>query len=191
MTSTTYPNWFDVTARKNFERHLLPLAGRPGLRFLQLGAFTGDASVWMLENVLAGRNSFLIDVDTWQGSDEAMHDQFDWVDVHHAYHEKVAGRASTFRCTSAEFFADQCGEDAAFDFVYVDADHTPYGVLRDGMNAYEVLKVGGLLAFDDLNWVDPITHVGPAVAIKAIETCYKGRLQLCQLGAQAWFRKVA
>lgn len=190
----TYPNWFDVTARKNFEKHLLPLAGKPGLRFLQLGAFTGDASVWMLENVLTGPGSTLIDVDTWEGSSESAHDRFDWGDVWQTYFVRTGEwsdeRLDSFMCTSDAYFRDEWAGEA-FDFVYVDADHTPYGALRDAVNAYEVLKVGGLIAFDDYNWADPVTHEGPADAVNAVEACYKRRLQLLQLGPQAWFRKVA
>ena len=49
---TKYPNWFEMTARENFESQLMPLAGKFGLRFLQIGAFTGDATVWLVDNVL-------------------------------------------------------------------------------------------------------------------------------------------
>ena len=55
---TEYPNWFEVTAKQNFQRFLTPLAGQDRLRFLQLGAFTGDASVWMAKNILTAPSSF-------------------------------------------------------------------------------------------------------------------------------------
>jgi hypothetical protein len=42
-----YPNWFKQIAQDNFEQFLTPLAGKPDLNFLQLGVFTGDASVWL------------------------------------------------------------------------------------------------------------------------------------------------
>ena len=65
-----YPNWFEQTAQYNFEAFLTPLAGKDDLRFLQLGAYTGDASVWMAQNILTGSDCILIDVDTWEGSQE-------------------------------------------------------------------------------------------------------------------------
>ena len=61
---TTYPNWFECYADRYFKAHLTPLAGLPGLRFLQIGAFTGDASLWLLTNILTGPGSTLVDVDT-------------------------------------------------------------------------------------------------------------------------------
>ena len=72
---TEYPNWFEYV-RPNFEEFLTPLAGKESLRLLQLGVFTGDASVWLMENVLTHPSSTLIDIDTWQGSKEAAHDGY-------------------------------------------------------------------------------------------------------------------
>lgn len=188
----TYPNWFEPYARKLFERHLLPLAGKPGLRFLQIGAFTGDASVWLLENVLTGNESCLIDVDTWEGSDEPEHKGFDWADVERTYHKQVSEFSAhrvTYRTTSSDYF--ERFRAPAFDFIYVDGDHTPYGVLNDAVDAFRVLKLGGLLAFDDYQWVDSRTGIGPGPIIDAFAWAYRDRLELVQSGPQAWFRRIA
>src|SRR4051812_16718910 len=84
------PNWVAAYADGFFERHLTSLAGKPGLRFLQIGAFTGDASVWLLENILTDPSAFLVDVDTWSGSDEPEHEPFDWADVESTYDARMA-----------------------------------------------------------------------------------------------------
>jgi hypothetical protein len=77
-----YPNWFEQIAQHNFEEFLLPLAGKEWLRFLQLGCFTGDASVWMAKNVLTGQHSWLDDVDTWKGAaNEPVQTEMDFDDV--------------------------------------------------------------------------------------------------------------
>jgi len=47
----SYPNWFAQTAQSNFTTYLTEYAGKPNLRFLQLGVFTGDASVWLCNNI--------------------------------------------------------------------------------------------------------------------------------------------
>lgn len=192
MTTTMFPNWFAPYAQPLFEKHLLPLAGRPRLRALQVGAFTGDASVWLLENVLTAPDSELVDVDTWKGSPEPEHEAFDWPGVRDVYRSRTAKyplhRHSVHEMTSAEFFEDPRDW---FDFIYIDGDHSPFGVLNDAVAAYRCLEVGGLLAFDDYPWINPRTDDGPGVAVDAFAACYKGRLQLIQLGAQAWFRKLA
>jgi len=190
-----YPNWFKLYADQYFTKHLTPFAGKPDLRFLQIGAYTGDATVWLLDNILTGDGSVLVDVDTWRGSDEEIHGTFDWADVERLYAERTAGarlglRLHKHRCTSAEYLTGYCGPP--FDFIYVDGAHDAYTVLNDGVSAFRVLKPGGLLAFDDYEW-----HSGkgdphdPGIAIDAIGACYQGRLELIDLGAQAWFRRVA
>jgi hypothetical protein len=195
MNHKEYPDWFSPYAKPLFAKHLSVLAGKPRLRFLQIGAFTGDVSAWLMDNILTAPRSALCDVDTWEGSDENEHDAFDWADVEATYDRKVDRppyNVVKFKGTSEEFFAQlQPRAIGAYDFIYIDGDHSPATVLADGASAYRVLKAGGLLAFDDYPWVNPRTGTGPGVAIDAIEACFKGRLQLMQSGAQAWFRKTA
>jgi hypothetical protein len=72
---TNYPNWFAVSGEWYFKRHLSPVEDRR-LNALQIGAYTGDATVWLLENYLLHPSSTLTDVDTWKGSDEEVHKSF-------------------------------------------------------------------------------------------------------------------
>jgi predicted O-methyltransferase YrrM len=188
-----YPNWFAHYAEKFFDRHLSPLAGKPGLRFLQIGAFTGDASLWLLDSVLTGKDSTLTDVDTWEGSGEPEHEPFDWSEVERVYDERMAGRRSSkFKGTSAEFFT--ASPDAAFDFIYIDGDHTAAGVLSDAVRAFDLLKPDGLLAFDDYQWKpypDAPAHLAPGAAIDAFALCYRDRLEILEIGLQVWVQKIA
>jgi predicted O-methyltransferase YrrM len=185
-----YPNWFSVTAERPFSEHLRPFAGKPGLRFLQIGAFTGDASVWLLKHILTGEDCRLVDVDTWGGSQELAHEQFDWADVERTYNEKVCGLTDKWKTTSEDFFRRVTLQ--RYDFIYIDGAHDAYTCLNDGVSAYKRLKVGGLLAFDDYQW-----HSGrglihdPQPAIDAIGFIYGDRLEPVEIGSQAWFRRVA
>ena len=102
-TADKFPNWFDAYAKPNFEKYLIPLAGVDNLTFLQLGAYTGDASLWLLDNVLTGANSILIDVDTWQGSDEEVHHSMDFSEVESVYDAKIRGKASKNKMTTVDY----------------------------------------------------------------------------------------
>ena len=69
MTGRTWPNWFSGDyAEAYFKEFLTPYAGVPEFQALQIGAYCGDASEWLLTNVLTARHSWLVDVDTWEGS---------------------------------------------------------------------------------------------------------------------------
>jgi 8-oxo-dGTP pyrophosphatase MutT (NUDIX family) len=192
-----YPNWFACYADDFFARHLSHLAGVPGLRFLQIGAFTGDASVWLLENILTGADSVLVDVDTWEGSDEPEHEPFDWDDVEAAYtlatlDAAVAGRCVQVKSDSFDYL-QRCHIDAPrFDFIYVDGDHTAVGVLSDAVRAFGLLKPGGILAFDDYQWQpypDAPAHLAPGMAIDTFTACYQDRLDILEAGLQVWVKK--
>jgi predicted O-methyltransferase YrrM len=147
-----FPNWFKMTAQKNFEDFLLRLNNKSDLKFLQLGAFTGDASVWMLENVLTKEGSHLTDVDTWKGSDEKAHHMMDFNEVEQMYDSKLKyyQNVTKFKGKTIEFF--HIARRDYYDFIYIDADHTATGVLLDAELFWLCLKSGGVLAFDDYEW---------------------------------------
>lgn len=165
-----YPNWFEFTAKENFELALKDLAGNPHLNFLQIGAFTGDASVWLLDNILTHESSRLTDVDTWQGSDEDVHKSMDFDDVFNTYLAKTKGRNRLYyKGTSADFLMSkaQFGPTDYYDFIYIDGDHTASAVLADAAMAFYYLKPGGILAFDDYEWTpdskEPMDSPRPAI----------------------------
>jgi predicted O-methyltransferase YrrM len=193
---TLYPNWFELYADRYFAHHLAPYAGRADVRFLQIGAYTGDATVWLFEHVLTGAGSTLTDVDTWRGSEEELHEPMDFAEVERIYDSRTAqmraaGRLTKFKGTSKAFFDSH--PDESFDFVYIDGDHTAFGVLNDAVRAYPLLRVGGLIGFDDYLWQSGKDRLSePAPAIDAIADLYSDRLERLEDvvdGREVWFRK--
>lgn len=187
------PNWFANDGQINFETHLLDYKNRPS-RMLQIGAYTGDASVWLWENVLQHNpDSALIDVDTWEGSDEPSHHEMNWQTVEQLYDFKTqAGRDSRkiikVKSTSDWFFKNNLEK---YDFIYVDGDHTAYGVLKDAVNALECLNVGGIIAFDDYRWSAGLGILTePKLAIDAFSAVNSDKLQVIVDGYQRWYRRV-
>ena len=187
------PNWFADDGQTNFENYTRHLAERPS-RLLQIGAYTGDASVWLYNNVLYNHTgSILIDVDTWEGSDEPVHHQMNWGTVETVYDAKtLAGRNQRkilkYKGTSDSFFKNN---RELYDFVYVDGDHTAYGVLKDAVSAYECLNPGGILAFDDYQWSGGVgPEDRPGMAIDAFLAIYKDRVEVLRKGYQCWVKKV-
>lgn len=192
--TNTYPNWFMTDGMSNFISHLLRDYKDKPVKFLQIGAYTGDASVFLYEYVLTHPDSLLIDVDTWQGSDEPAHKTWDWNDVEKVYDEKTkdareSGKILKYKATSDHFFRHNT---ETFDFIYIDGDHTSYGVIKDAVSAYECLNVGGIIAFDDYEWSAGLGPQNePKMAIDAFKSIYVDRIRLIIQEYQAWFRKVA
>ena len=187
-----YPNWFNQFAKANFEKFLTPLAGQKGLKFLQLGAYTGDASVWMLDNVLTGEYSTLTDVDTWQGSGEEVHRDIDWSRLRDFYAKRLWGFLETgklvpFQKTSDAFFTDN---NETFDFIYIDGDLRAGSVVKDAINAWAALNPGGVLAFDDYTWsAGSGAEQDPKSAIDAFLLAKTNCYELLAVNNQVWLRK--
>jgi predicted O-methyltransferase YrrM len=191
MNETT--NWFVNDGQKNFYMHLLRnYSGNP-TKALQIGAYTGDASVWLYENLLSHPESVLVDVDTWEGSDEPSHHEMNWSTVENLYDSKTKkgqeeNKIIKYKGTSDDFFKNN---KETYDFIYVDGDHTAYGVIKDAISSYECLNIGGIIAFDDYQWsagLGPLKE--PKMAIDAFSSIYRDRLQLVLQEYQAWYRKI-
>lgn len=188
-----YPDWFSITAKPNFEKLLKPLAGQDNLHFLQLGAYTGDASLWLAERVLTGEGSRLTDVDTWAGSDEEIHKEMDFKDVFSVYSRKVMGfdNITHFQTTTQEFLLDQRNRLSVFDFIYVDADHTAASALIDAELSWGLLKSGGILAFDDYEWGAHLpAHLAPKLGIQLFIHRHQAEFETLAINGQYWVRKI-
>ena len=184
-----FPNWFDGQ-RYNFEDQLTHLADRPDLRFLQIGAYTGDASVWLCENILTNPTSVLIDVDTWEGSDESEHSKIDFDRVLAYYEARITKYQKVIRLkmTSDKYFT---GEIAGkFDFIYIDGAHTAAQVERDAENAWKLLNSGGIIAFDDYLWGQDLPeYTTPKPAIDRFLLTHTNEYQILVDSYQVWLLK--
>jgi predicted O-methyltransferase YrrM len=188
-----YPNWFNYTAKDNFEKFLIPLAGQENLRFLQLGVYTGDASLWMAQNILTHKTSFVVDVDTWQGSDEDAHHEMDFEDVFNKYMAKIENYKKTIsprRCSTVEFFVNGV-QHIKYDFIYIDADHTTAGVLVDAELSWRILAVGGIMAFDDYTWgAEMPPQLTPTLGIDLFLERHEGEYETLVINSQVWIKKI-
>jgi predicted O-methyltransferase YrrM len=188
----SHPNWFQTDGLPNFQVHLKAINGQP-VRLLQIGAYTGDASLWMVENIMAHPLSVLVDVDTWEGSEEPVHYNMNWHTVESLYDAKtITAREERkivkYKETSDSFFKNN---REMYDFIYIDGDHTSYGVIKDAVNAFECLNVGGIIAFDDYQWSAGLGAIKePKMAIDAFQNIYQDRVELLLREYQCWFRKI-
>jgi hypothetical protein len=189
-----YPNWFiKGSANTYFARNLTPYVGQP-MHCLQLGAYTGDATKWLFDNILTHPDARLTDVDTWGGSDEPAHKDLDWTSVEDVYLGKTkeyvdAGKLTVFKGTTDDFFQSEQGR-RQFHFIYVDADHEAASVLKDGLNSFYRLADNGVLAFDDYMWTQGKGQwADPKPAVDAIVNCHSNKLDVLDTGLQVWIKK--
>ena len=68
-------------------------------------------------------------------------------------------------------------EKDTFDFIYIDGSHTAYDVLQDAILAHSLLKVGGIIIFDDFGWKDP-NNLHPTNSPELGVTCFYNAYEL-------------
>jgi predicted O-methyltransferase YrrM len=156
---------------------------------LEVGAFEGRTSVWLLENVLTHPESRLTCVDTFEGgSDQAGFALEGLEERFRKNTERFREQLAVCKGLSHEVLRTLPVEQ--FDFVYVDASHEAPDVLIDAALCWLLLKPRGLLAFDDYEWSRfPEPERRPKPAIDAFLSVLRGRYELLHRGYQLWVRK--
>ena len=184
----TFPNWFD-SQKYNFENHLTKFKGKPNLKFLQVGAYTGDASDWLLSSILLDPSSTLTDVDTWQGSDEREHKAMDFNAVYGVYLNRMDKYENVMSIKGDSSYVLPNLKEK-YDFIYIDGDHTEKAVYRDATDAWPLLKAEGILAFDDYLWGDDVhPSLRPRFAIDRFLEEKQGEYVLLGQDYQIWIQK--
>lgn len=177
-TRTHWPDLFDE----------LSLIGKPDLTFLEIGCFEGQSALWLLENVLTAPSSHLVIVDPLEFSEINGEDQAErlkrhlgggFVDVGDGF-ISLRARAHVLVGRS-EYVLRGMGITELFDFVYVDGDHYPAGVLKDAVLAWPLLRPGGAMLFDDYVW-ELGGHRGPRWGIDAFVDCYSDTEEIARHG---------
>lgn len=186
-------DWFHW-APEVWER-LIPMLPERG-RFLELGAYEGRSTAWIVKNMLED-GGVLVSVDTWEGAEEHKDDGIDMGAVERNYDhnfklltEKFEGRTVLkFKTTSYEALTKLAG-GPQFDFIYIDASHTAPDVLTDACLAWQLLKDNGVMVFDDYLWGDQrdVLH-RPKLAIDAFVNIFAEHLKPMHTGYQYIVRK--
>lgn len=155
--------------------------------FLEIGAFEGRSTCWLLENGLADKGS-IVCIDPFSGSVEhggidfkAVEARF-WGNTNEA--KKAEQKVSLMRTTSYQAVAEMIGHKYTFDFIYVDGSHAPDVALTDACMAWGLLKQGGVMLFDDYKYPHEATGKGIDAFLSGFEGKYDIILNNYQLAVQ-------
>jgi predicted O-methyltransferase YrrM len=175
--------------------HVEPLRGLP-VRTLELGCYEGRASVWFLQNVLTHPLATLTVVDTFLGSDESGAPAVEGMLERFQRNVQLTGSAikvRILRSSTVQALAQLLTEDGsenAFDLIYVDASHRADDVITDAVLSFRLLKLGGLIIFDDYEWEwRPSALDRPKIAIDAFMTIFQRSLAVVHIGYQVLLKK--
>jgi predicted O-methyltransferase YrrM len=187
-------NWFE-TGAKNIWDQLIPQVSPT--RILEIGSYEGGSACYLIDKCSPEKSIEIHCVDTWEGGvehNEGGSAQVDMGDVETRFRRNVQLAKSRAK-NNVDVVIHKGMSDAVltgllaggkagyFDFIYVDGSHQAPDVLYDALVAFRLLRVNGLIAFDDYLWqerlpngVDPIRC--PKLAIDAFTNIYCRKIKI-------------
>lgn len=160
-------DWFGTTARFLWDQ-LIPQINPT--RILEVGSYEGRSTCFLIEK-LGNKHLelFIRCVDTWEGGAEHQGTDMSLVEQRFFGNIGIAERSVAAQINIqvskgrsdielAKLLPTHIGY---YDFVYIDGSHHASDVLCDALLAFRMLRVGGVMCFDDYMWqnarvVDPL-----------------------------------
>jgi predicted O-methyltransferase YrrM len=194
MTPASKPvytvDWFSHNEAV-WARLLAPLAGRPGVRALEIGCYEGRATCWLLANVLTGAGARIDCIDTFEGSDQDAPLGISMDGVRGRFDANVAPWRDQVGLHVGRSASVLRGLRGPYDLAYVDGSHEAADVIADAVLAWPLVAADGVLIFDDYEW-DQFRRPerNPRLGIDAFLACHAGRYDLLHRGYQVAVRKL-
>jgi len=125
------------------------------LNCMEIGSWQGLSAVFVLSYFEKAK---LTCVDTWMGADE--HKSGDKIrfevlsEIERTFDANISkfkDRVTKYKGSSYQYFND-CFEKDKYDIIYIDGSHHSDDVIVDAIKSFEMLKVNGLMIFDDYFW---------------------------------------
>lgn len=157
-------------------------------RILEIGAFEGKATTYLIEKCGQWDITEIFCVDMWD--DNLVHSdvQTELMEDVRARFDKnirIAQSKTQYDVTVYPFAADSvigCGQIAAqgirdFDLVYVDGSHIASTVFFDAAMAFQLCRVGGAIIFDDYREDKYMPWIYPKIAIDSFYKVHENKLK--------------
>lgn len=186
--SHNIPHWRQILDRYK---------GQPGVRVLEIGSYEGRSTVWLLENILTHPTARIFCIDTFNGSPEHVEMGIDLDNLLDRFLKNVepyvGSKVFPLIGPSQLILRDYKLKPEEYDIVYIDGSHKAADVLEDAVLSFRLLKIGGLMIFDDYAWAGggPTEFDNPRRGVDAFYYAYRNQLKRAHMSYQAIFQRVA
>lgn len=198
-------NWFESNAKRVWEK--LFAQYKPG-KVLEIGSYEGASTCYLIEKLAQNVSVEIHCIDSWGGGIEHVNWEIDMAEVEARFSHNTALAISRVSLPVSlvvhKGLSHSClatlisqNQGNSFDLVYVDGSHQAPDVLADAVMAFLLLKVGGILIFDDYVWSENLSYGRdplrcPKMAIDAFVNCYFRKVEVIPAPLrQLYMRKVA
>jgi predicted O-methyltransferase YrrM len=159
-------DWFEDSARKVWDK-LIP--STQASKVLEIGSFEGASTCYLIDTLAHCQELELHCIDTWDGGADHKDLKIDMTSVEGRFQRNVevsiarARHSVQLRVHKSDSLSALAalvteGRRGYFDFIYVDGSHIASDVLSDAVLAFSLLRVGGVLAFDDYLWTEDLRY---------------------------------
>jgi len=187
-------NWFEINGKQVWDS-LIPQV-KPS-KVLEIGSYEGESTCYIINFLEDKKNAELHCIDTWDGAIEQKNREVDMLEVERRFDHNTNLALSKSK-NSINFNKLKGKSDIIlsklliekkenyFDFVYVDGSHQAPDVLFDAVMAFKLVRVGGVIAFDDYIWFERNLPQGkdlnrcPKPAIDAFINIYYNKVNIIQ-----------
>lgn len=175
-------NWFRRSTAQLWRKHLSFYVDKPNITYLEVGVFEGRSLLWMLDNILKNPSSKALALDIFKPRDEQVFRGNLEKSGHKNRVQIIKERSETaLRRLSPE----------SVDIIYIDGAHDMRTVLIDAINSWYLLKVGGILIFDDYQMAKDRfpTRLRPEHAIDTFLMAFTEEVAILEKGYQVILTK--
>ena len=187
-------NWFEINGKQVWDS-LIPQINPS--KILEIGSYEGESTCYIIDYLKNKENSELYCIDTWAGAIEQQNRKVDMLEVEKRFDHNTSLALSNLE-NSIKFNKLKGKSDLTlsqllfekkenyFDFIYVDGSHQAPDVLFDAIMAFKLVRVGGVIAFDDYIWFERNLPQGkdlnrcPKPAIDAFINIYYNKVNIIQ-----------
>ena len=167
------------------------------INIMEIGVYEGEATTWFLKNLMTNKESKFYAIDTFEGSPEYIDTDFSKIKKTFLNNIKKTKRNNqvivmemmSFTALNKLIYEKKMINQ--FDIIFIDASHEANDVILDAVLSWRLLKVEGILIFDDYKWKKIIQkNYRPALAIDSFIEIYKPEIEVLNIGWQFILKKI-
>jgi predicted O-methyltransferase YrrM len=187
-------DWFPKHI-KNWTNSLQKFVNQP-IKALEIGSWEGYATCWLLDNVLTNDMARITCIDTFAGSYslkqrlDASH--FSNLESRFDFNIKKSGSAyKVEKIVGSSHQVLPALLPLSYDLAYIDGSHLASDVLLDAELTWRLLKVGGIIIFDDYNMTfDNNPSQNTCLGIDAFLNDYSNQIEIIYKSEQVTIKKL-
>ena len=162
-----------------WKRHLQQFAGIPEFQVVEIGSFQGMSACWLLDNILTHPTAKITCIDLY------FQEHFKGNIAKTGVGDKVIALEGY----SQDLLVNLTSE--YYDLAYVDGCHKPTSALQDAILSWRLVKVGGLMIFDDYEFTFPDSpEQDTKIGINVFLEMFASQLEVVHKGYQLIAKKI-